>query len=187
MLLRSGITLSMSDGETGAAGNGGNTTQGNVIVRDTERDTGPGDELKKLSQKRATLRRAIKANENRLNTILTEQTPDQTSLETIIEAIKTKLGQIQMYDAEIQDKMTDDDQLDIDIEDAENLNIQIMVKRAMAGIKKEGKRAKIEKKGFQKNAVKLPKIDLPPFNGDPMMYFTFMELFESTVSRRKRN
>ena len=168
----------MSNGETVETGSGGSSAQGNDSRRDTERDTGPRDELRKLSQKRDTLKRAVKINENRLNTILTDQIPDQTSLEAIVEAMKTKLSQIQMYDTEIQDMMTDDDQLDEEIEDVENhnLNVQIMIKKALAGIKKDEKRAKIEQKGYQKNTVKLPKIDLPPFNGDPMMYFTFMEL-----------
>ena len=54
----------MSNGETVETGSGGSSAQGNDSGRDTERDTGPRDELRRLSQKRDTLRRTVKINEN---------------------------------------------------------------------------------------------------------------------------
>ena len=116
---------------------------------------------------------------------------DIALLSTLNKKLKEKLEVIKSLDAQILTKSSDDElEGEIRVQDEYNLEIDILIGKTdflLEKLRKKteeiSKRAEIRVRGNRWDEVKLPKLEIKPFNGNLAYFKSFFEQFEVAVGK----
>ena len=114
---------------------------------------------------------------------LTTDPPDQTVLAALEMSIREKLTVLDNLDTEIWDKLDTDDAVAEDIQQSDTIKrtahtVLVRIKQLNSSVAPAHRPA-----AASTSSVKLPKLMICPFRGDPTKWTTFWDSFQTTVDK----
>ena len=113
---------------------------------------------------------------------LQKEVKDDEMLQTISEKLAEKLTKIKILDEKILENLNPDEMTnEIESTDEKNFEIEMTLNKLKSSLGKNKVKVENLKVGGKENPIKLPKLEIKSFSGDPKEYPTFISQFSASI------